>query len=139
MGAPTQYEITCTNPAGSTTVTLTFGCNDAPLEVGCSDAPLEDESVTLHFAEHLEQVKDITEMLEEPPRHLRLTDWLMWMVHRAWLNDPTLTCFDFSSVKMPLPHNEPRIAPKLTEALAKNTYITSALLPDSNMTHQQGM
>ncbi len=35
---------------------------------------------------------------------------MIWMVHRCWLNDPTLDVLDFSCMEMPLPHVEPRCA-----------------------------
>merc|ERR1719210_390193 len=58
---------------------------------------------------------------------------MIWMVHRAWLNDPSLTTFNFNTITMPLPHDEPRVAPKLMQAMATNTNITSLLLTDSNL------
>jgi hypothetical protein len=62
---------------------------------------------------------------------------MMWMVHRAWLNDETLTDFNFSNCNMPPPHVEPRIAPKLMRALATNTQIASLNLTDSNLQAEQ--
>ena len=50
------------------------------------------------------------------------------MVHRAWLNDPELTVFDFDHLHMPLPHLEPRIAPKLCKAMGHNTHILAAVV-----------
>merc|ERR1719356_903577 len=64
---------------------------------------------------------------------------MMWMVHRAWLNDPTLTVLDFTNLHMPLPNEEPRVAPKLMEALHRNTHIKSLLLSHSNFRNPQAL
>merc|ERR1711957_575234 len=57
----------------------------------------------------------------------------------GYLDDPTLTEFNFSNLKMPLPNHEYRVAPKLMEALADhNTHIEIFLLPNSNLRRAQG-
>merc|ERR1719487_3091416 len=63
---------------------------------------------------------------------------MIWMVHRAWLDDPTLEELDFANKHMPYPYVEKRIAPKLMEALQTNTHIKSLILPNANMQKQQG-
>jgi len=63
---------------------------------------------------------------------------MLWMVHRAHLNDPTLTVLDFTNANMPLPHVEPRIAPKLMKAMATNTNMTTLLLSNANLRKPQG-
>ena len=42
---------------------------------------------------------------------------MIWMVHRAHLDDPSLKKFDFTNLKMPAGNVEPRIAPKLAVAM----------------------
>lgn len=74
----------------------------------------------------------------EPPRDKSYGNWMVWMVHRAHLNDPTLKEFNFSNLKMPLPTVEQRVAPKLMVALENNTHITALLLPASNLRRAQG-
>jgi len=63
---------------------------------------------------------------------------MIWMVHRAYMDDHTLVDFNFSGLEMPLPHVEYRIAPKLMEALATNTHIENLLLSGSNMQKPSG-
>merc|ERR1719343_1641251 len=91
------------------------------------------------WAANLVDITDIAEMPEEPNKNERLADWMVWMCHRAWLNDSTLKNFDFSNMQMPLPHDEPKIAPKLMNALATNTNITTLLLANSNFQAPQAM
>merc|ERR1712232_1106475 len=74
-----------------------------------------------------------------PDKSRTLSDWMVWMVHRAHLNDPTLTDFNFSNMQMPLPHQEPRVSPKLMKALERNTYISTLSLQNSNMQKPDGM
>jgi len=61
-----------------------------------------------------------------------LGTWMIWMVERVAANDPQLTSLDFKNLAMPAPHDEPRIAPKLMEALMKNTHLTELSLFNSN-------
>lgn len=42
---------------------------------------------------------------------------MVWVVHRAWLDDPTLDEVNFSHRRVPSAGQEPRILPKLLEAL----------------------
>jgi len=60
-------------------------------------------------------------------------NWMIWMVHRAELNDPTLLKFDFTNLKMPSGDLEPRISPKLALALEENTCITEMMLACCNL------
>merc|ERR1719460_3220774 len=57
---------------------------------------------------------------------------------KSSLNDPSLTDFSFSNMQMPLPHLEPRVAPKLMKALERNTYITTLNLSNVNMQKPEG-
>lgn len=80
----------------------------------------------------------------EPNKRKNLQWWMIWMVHRAHLNDPTLTVLDFSNVQMPSPthsHGDPNtklVAPKLVLAMAQNTHITHLNLSYSNLEGKEG-
>lgn len=73
-----------------------------------------------------------------PPERAQLGDWMIWMVHRAHLNDPTLDKFDFTNMPMPPGKEEPRIAPKLMKAIATNTIIESLLLANTRLQAIEG-
>lgn len=60
-------------------------------------------------------------------------DWMIWMVHRVFLNDPTLSELNFMSMTMPLPSVEKRVAPKLCKSLAHNTYLKQLYLQNSGL------
>jgi hypothetical protein len=64
-------------------------------------------------------------------------DWMIWMVHRAYLNDPTLTDLNFNNIHMPPPHIDERIAPKLVKAIGANTHIEVLSLANSNLIKAQ--
>jgi hypothetical protein len=89
------------------------------------------------FAALIDACTELEQLPEEPDREKKFMGWMMWMVHRAWLNDETLTDFNFSSCHMPPPNVEPRIAPKLMRALATNTHIVSLNLTDSKLQTEQ--
>lgn len=82
---------------------------------------------------------EIAELAElgELDKSESLGNWMIWMVHRAYLNDPTLDKFDFSNLTMPPGKDEPRIAPKLMKAVATNTHIEKLLLPNTNLNSRQ--
>jgi hypothetical protein len=63
----------------------------------------------------------------------KIGNWMIWMVHRAHLNDPTLVKFEFTNLKMPPGDMEPRISPKLALAMEANTSITELNLACSNL------
>lgn len=125
----TTYKVTAKNVAGSTDAEITFAVTK---EVE------EETGVDQKFAEMIQEITDIADMVAEPNRMKCLGDWMVWMVHRAWLNDPTLTDFNFNNLNMPLPHLEPRIAPKLMKAMEHNTCITSLQVAHSNLQKPQG-
>ena len=52
---------------------------------------------------------------------------MLYTVHRVALNDPALTVVDFTNLPMPKPE-EPRVAPKLGQALRTNTHVQKVLL-----------
>lgn len=126
---PTTYTVTVSNIAGACSTELIIGVSDIP---SVTDA-------TETFASMVERVTDLVELRKMDPSKKRAAgDWMLWMVHRAWLNDPELTIFDFDNLVMPLPHQEPRIAPKLMKAMAHNTVITQLHLNNSNLQKPQG-
>eukprot|EP00929_Paragymnodinium_shiwhaense_P037357 TRINITY_DN19917_c0_g1_i1.p1 TRINITY_DN19917_c0_g1~~TRINITY_DN19917_c0_g1_i1.p1 ORF type:complete len:769 (-),score=138.82 TRINITY_DN19917_c0_g1_i1:316-2622(-) len=54
--------------------------------------------------------------------------WLLWMVHRVALNDPTLTVLDLGGWEVPDAEQEPRVIPKLFRTLASNTHLIEVKL-----------
>jgi len=88
----------------------------------------------------LEKVGSLAELkaLEAPSKARAYGDWMMWMVHRVWLNDPELEELDFSGMRMPDAHLERRIAPKLMEAVGSNTHLRVLSLRSSNVQKAQG-
>eukprot|EP00928_Gymnodinium_smaydae_P000043 TRINITY_DN1001_c1_g2_i1.p1 TRINITY_DN1001_c1_g2~~TRINITY_DN1001_c1_g2_i1.p1 ORF type:complete len:1220 (+),score=312.57 TRINITY_DN1001_c1_g2_i1:100-3759(+) len=125
-----KYKITATNIAGSTDAFLEFAVEELP-------EPTEEELVA-QFAEELESITDLANLPPEPPRNGAAWHWMLWMVHRVWLNDPTLEVLNFSGLLMPLGSLEPRIAPKLMKGLGHNTYLTHLELANSNMQMTEG-
>jgi len=134
-GSPTAvtdkapYKVTASNASGTA---------DTVLEFACSEAVSEETGIDQKFAAMIEEITELSEMVEEPNKTKNLGDWMIWMVHRAWLNDPTLIDFNFSNLYMPFPHVEPRIAPKLMAAMGTNTHITTLNLTHSNLQKPQG-
>lgn len=126
----TTYKITATNASGSAETSLSFQVE----EVQTVDA----ENIDQNFAEMLEAIEDLADMVEEPSKVKSFGDWMIWMVHRAHLNDPTLTDFNFNNMHMPPAHLEARIAPKLAKAMATNTHITILSLVNSNLHKAEG-
>lgn len=135
-GAPSEqtdqktYTVKVVNIAGTTSVEINFAVSEVP----------DLAEATETFASLIERVTDIVELRKMDPSKKRAAgDWMLWMVHRAWLNDPELTIFDFDHLHMPAPHLEPRIAPKLMKAMAHNTQIVQLHLNNSNLQKPQGM
>mmetsp|Transcript_113247 Transcript_113247/g.218042 ORF Transcript_113247/g.218042 Transcript_113247/m.218042 type:complete len:412 (-) Transcript_113247:33-1268(-) len=82
---------------------------------------------------------DAAELVElEPDKKESLANWMIWMVHRAHLNDPTLVKFDFTNLQMPPGHEEPRISPKLCKAMETNSHIQQLLLPNTKLSAREG-
>lgn len=126
----TTYLLSASNASGSTSTSLTFQVE----EVQTVDA----EGIDQNFAEMLEAIEDLADMVEEPSKVKSYGDWMIWMVHRAHLNDPTLTDFNFNNLHMPPAHLEARIAPKLAKAMASNTHIHTLSLVNSNLHKAEG-
>jgi len=125
----TTYTVTVTNPSGSSKAEIRF-------EV--VKPVLVEDLVFSAFAEQIEAITDIAEILPEPSKVKQFGDWMIWMVHRAHLDDPSLTEINFNNVSMPPPHIEERIAPKLVKAMATNTHIVQLSLANSNLMKPQG-
>ncbi|CAE7503427.1 TMOD2 [Symbiodinium natans] len=105
------------------------------------DSQCEEVSMSINedFATRVECVCEIGDMLPEPCRTRAYGDWMIWMVHRAWLDDPSLTELNFSNMHMPPPHVERRIAPKLMDAMARNTHLEKLTLSNSNLVKASGV
>eukprot|EP00929_Paragymnodinium_shiwhaense_P061580 TRINITY_DN30764_c0_g1_i1.p1 TRINITY_DN30764_c0_g1~~TRINITY_DN30764_c0_g1_i1.p1 ORF type:complete len:1396 (-),score=366.78 TRINITY_DN30764_c0_g1_i1:262-4377(-) len=125
----TNYCVTASNVAGSVSVEFSLVVTTPP----------EEAVIDTAFAEVIEEITEVEALLEHsPPKEKRFGDWMIWMVHRAYLNDPTLTDFNFNHCRMPLPHEEWRVAPKLIKALETNTHIQNLSLAGSNLQKPQG-
>merc|ERR1712232_442845 len=108
------------------------------LQITVADPPQPAVAIDVGFAEQIEAVEDVAQLCSEPSRKKHFGDWMIWMVHRAYLNDPSLIELDFTSMHMPSPHEEKRIAPKLMAALKWNTNIELLLLASSNLQPASG-
>lgn len=98
--------------------------------------------VSEDFAEQLERVVDAAGMraiVPEPFKAKEYGNWMVWMVHRAWINDESLSELDFTSMHMPTGHLEQRIAPKLMRAVAWNTHLEVLSLSNSNLERAEGL
>eukprot|EP00931_Biecheleriopsis_adriatica_P054940 TRINITY_DN32387_c0_g1_i1.p1 TRINITY_DN32387_c0_g1~~TRINITY_DN32387_c0_g1_i1.p1 ORF type:complete len:426 (+),score=85.66 TRINITY_DN32387_c0_g1_i1:117-1394(+) len=69
--------------------------------------------------------------LRAQPDHIRT--WMVWMVHRVALDDPTLTRLDFACFSVPPSEIEPRILPKLFEALGQNSHLEEMMLGNTGL------
>jgi len=79
-----------------------------------------------------EELMAFQAQVEDEKKNKKPFNWMIWMVHRAHLNDPTLLKFDFTNLQMPSGVQEPLISPKLAVALAANSCIEELLLPSTN-------
>mmetsp|Transcript_137177 Transcript_137177/g.273720 ORF Transcript_137177/g.273720 Transcript_137177/m.273720 type:complete len:519 (+) Transcript_137177:97-1653(+) len=86
-------------------------------------------------------------LTKEPSKRDALAAWMVWMVHRAHLNDPLLDVLDFSNLQMPHPvrtdgfkdSRAALLAPKLVKAMASNTFITTLKLANCNLQGPEGV
>mmetsp|Transcript_97852 Transcript_97852/g.276814 ORF Transcript_97852/g.276814 Transcript_97852/m.276814 type:complete len:447 (-) Transcript_97852:59-1399(-) len=91
-------------------------------------------------------VEDVAELSKvEPNKKTQTRAWMIWMVHRVHLNDPTLTVLDFTNLHMPaitgVADSDKRgdlVAPKLVKAIASNRHIEKLILADSNLRSPDG-
>eukprot|EP00928_Gymnodinium_smaydae_P010670 TRINITY_DN14022_c0_g2_i1.p1 TRINITY_DN14022_c0_g2~~TRINITY_DN14022_c0_g2_i1.p1 ORF type:complete len:784 (+),score=178.49 TRINITY_DN14022_c0_g2_i1:78-2429(+) len=63
--------------------------------------------------------------------------WMIWMVQRVHVNDPTLRRLDFANKPMPSPKLDARVAPRLVAAVATNTHLEELLLSCSGLVSAQ--
>mmetsp|Transcript_59374 Transcript_59374/g.170594 ORF Transcript_59374/g.170594 Transcript_59374/m.170594 type:complete len:1043 (+) Transcript_59374:66-3194(+) len=130
------YCITAKNESGQVRAQLTFAIEEAVQSIAIV------ETIDTDFAASLETVDDIENLPPEPKKHgafANLGNWMLWMVHRAHLDDPALVDFNFNNLQMPEPHVEERIAPKLVKAMETNTHIKSLSLLNCNLMKPQGV
>jgi len=130
------YKITASNEAGEVSLELALVILE-PVQTG---AILE--SIDEKFAKKLDAIENLEDLPPEPSRdkiYGNFGNWMLWMVHRAHLNDPTLVDFNFNNLHMPEPHVEERLAPKLVKAMATNTHIKTLSLMNSNLMKPQGV
>jgi len=127
------YLVTAKNASGSTNFELSFQVVETLGEDQVAG------SINKMFAQQIEAITDVAEMLPEPSKTKEYGDWMIWMVHRAYLDDPTLIDFNFNNMHMPPPHIEARIAPKLMKAMETNTHIEELSLVNSNLIKAQGL
>lgn len=127
------YCVMLNNSAGQANVKLVLEI----IETVQSEAVAD--SIDKHLAAKIEAITDISEMLPEPICVKAFGDWMIWMVHRAYLDDPSLTDFNFNNMHMPPPHIEARIAPKLVKAMTSNTHIEVLSLVNANLMKAQGV
>eukprot|EP00397_Hematodinium_sp_SG-2012_P009961 GEMP01010061.1.p1 GENE.GEMP01010061.1~~GEMP01010061.1.p1 ORF type:complete len:583 (+),score=166.30 GEMP01010061.1:100-1848(+) len=88
----------------------------------------DDQTQKICATTSLEQLR----ALECPSRTEFPGQWMVYQVHRAYLNDSKLTSLDFTNMHMPTGKNEPAIAPKLLSALQHNTKLTMLILDNCN-------
>lgn len=134
----TEYTVEASSTGGDANVVLKFLCHAPVLKPMMSKDNLSVEAEDMYSSE-IENVENLEGMPEEPNKAMHPKHWMLWMVHRAQLDDPSLTTFSFSQLSMPLPKDEPRIAPKLVRAIASNKHITSLDLSNSNLRAQEGL
>lgn len=66
----------------------------------------------------------------EPPL---LGTWMIWMVHRVALDDPSLEELDFSTYPISQVRDDPRIMPKLFKVLRGNEHLRNLQLADCDL------
>jgi len=59
--------------------------------------------------------------------------WMVWMVHRVYLNDPDLTTLDLTNCFMLPPAECEHLSPKLAKALGSNTHLEKLILANANI------
>mmetsp|Transcript_13287 Transcript_13287/g.23769 ORF Transcript_13287/g.23769 Transcript_13287/m.23769 type:complete len:643 (+) Transcript_13287:52-1980(+) len=126
----TRYRITATV---STEIVLRV--EEPPTEASPEKFSINEDLAT--YIENVTKIEDL--LLHQPSKFGAFGDWMIWMVHRAWLNDPSLEDFNFNNMHMPPPHYEKRIAPKLMAAMGWNTHIQILSLSNSNVQKVQAI
>lgn len=67
------------------------------------------------------------------PSRESISTWLVWMVHRVELNDPSLKEMDLSYTRLPTALDEPRVVPKLLKALARNEHLQKLIMTQCSL------
>merc|ERR1719330_826323 len=127
---PRVYKVKAANASGFSEFALRFS------------VMMKDDKgnlVTQSFAQMLEECPDIPDLPANPTPDQKGVDWQLWITHRVHLNDNTLEVVDFNHVKMPPPHQEPRIAPKMFKALLSNTVVKTLKMQSANVHKPQGV
>jgi hypothetical protein len=123
------YTITAENIAGSCA---------ANFDIFVDELRSSEQEAILRLAVELEECTGLGSLPAEPNKGENPISWMLWMVHRAYLNDPALMDFNFTGLSMPLPDEEPLVSPKLMKAMAGNTHIVNLDLANSNLQRKQG-
>jgi len=108
---------------------------EEPADPPAGDHQLDETLIEKILACTLETLDELMSL--EPNKSETLWIWMIWMVHRAYLNDPTLIKFDFTNLKMPKGKEEKRISPKLSKCIATNTTIEQFLMANSHYLGRQ--
>ncbi|CAD7927845.1 unnamed protein product [Amoebophrya sp. A120] len=94
----------------------------------------QDQKRVLDDFKKIDQITTIEECLNiKVDAKWQFTNWMIWMVHRVFLNDPTLLELSFAGTQMPPPENEFRVAPKLCAAVGKNRFLERLYLQNSTL------
>mmetsp|Transcript_38102 Transcript_38102/g.118464 ORF Transcript_38102/g.118464 Transcript_38102/m.118464 type:complete len:669 (+) Transcript_38102:65-2071(+) len=120
VAASTTFRITGSNAKGK----VTFKCT---LDVQEPEAKLIEKIIATTTAK---------DCLALDPGSDNLLTWMVWMVHRAHLDDDSLEELSFSDLSMPPPTVQPLVAPKLMKALLSNTHLATLKLCNSNFFRQ---
>jgi len=87
------------------------------------------------FCKRIDNISSLEEALaaQKGPGIKLPQNWMVWMVHRVYLNDPSVTTLSFSNMDVPNSRDERRVGPKLMESLKHNTYLENLELQNSNL------
>jgi len=125
------YTITGKNHGGETQCVVELGVVKEKIDLVKIICDCNDITKLLTFdAEYRLSYKD--------GQNAGVDTWMVWMVHRAHLNDPTLTELDFTDQKMPFPNKQPKVGPKLMKALETNTCMTTLKLTNARLERETG-
>lgn len=91
------------------------------------------------YSYDIEAITAVVDLMPEPSKTKAFGDWMVWMVHRVYLNDPALIELCFDNMRMPPAYVEARIAPKLVKAIATNMHLEVLSLSNSNVMSTEGM
>jgi len=90
-------------------------------------------TIDMALAQQICECTSFKALAELEPDPSKIGTWMVWQVHRVYLNDPTLTELNFRNRCMPDAEAEPRIAPKLMQSLARNTHLQKLLISCANL------